>query len=205
METSIENSGRTMGMVANSFSILLERSGYYGLRGILTLYMVSESLSLELDTTFRLYGFFIAIVALTPIIGSVIGDLLSLHRWSCFIGNTLQAVGAFVLCFDTYFSLIAGLGIIALGSGLYKPNMLARIGKLYLSNTNILDSIFSVYMIAVNVGAFFGLVLIALIAEKVGYQASFAVIGLLLLISGVAALLSKDKSKVNSWEKQTTP
>jgi POT family proton-dependent oligopeptide transporter len=103
-------------------SRLFERAGYYGLRAILVLYMISESIKMSEIEALKLYGTFTASVMLSQIVGALFGDLILGNRKAVIIGGALQAFGAFFFCIPSAMGMYIGLFLVALGDGLYTPN-----------------------------------------------------------------------------------
>ncbi len=75
-----------------------ERFGYYGMRAILTLYLVNHFLFSDTTST-GIYGGFTALVYLTPLIGGLIADQYLGSKRSVKFGAILMALGYFTLCF----------------------------------------------------------------------------------------------------------
>lgn len=175
-----------------SISRMLERASYYGLRGILILYMIGATMQMDKVEVGIIYGWFTSALIITPIIGGLLGDLLLGNKKTILIGGVMQALGAFTLCIPSTTALFIGLILTLLGSGLYIPNFTSNFGKLYWNKTKLLDSGFTILYFAINLGSFFGVLLIAYIAETYGYPIGFAIVGLLMLLSLIPILVSKE-------------
>ncbi|MFZ6052946.1 MFS transporter [Halocola ammonii] len=171
-----------------SISRMFERAAYYGIRGILVLYMIDGALKMGQESAFSVYGYFTAFIILAQILGAVLGDLVLGNRGALIIGGVLQAIGAFVLCIPSIGALYAGMVLIVIGGGLYSPNLLASFGKHYLNKKHLLDAGFGIIYTAVNMGAFLGIAVLSLIAEKVGYPIGFACGGFLMLVAAILPL-----------------
>lgn len=153
-----------------------ERFSYYGMRALLTLYMVSALFTKE--GAAEVYGTFTSLVYLTPLIGGYIADRYWGNRRSIVTGGCLMAVGQFLMflsaCFvnqsitedggminsnvDNSLSvmlMMCGLGMLILGNGFFKPNIVTMVGDLYEQNDKRKDSAFTIFYMGVNVGALF--------------------------------------------------
>jgi POT family proton-dependent oligopeptide transporter len=75
-----------------------ERFGYYGMRAILTLYLVNHFLFSDTTST-GIYGGFTALVYLTPLVGGLIADQYLGSKRSVKFGAIMMALGYFTLCF----------------------------------------------------------------------------------------------------------
>jgi len=143
-----------------------ERFNFYGMRAILTLFMVNSLLIKEADAAI-IYGGFLALCYLTPLLGGFISDKYIGNRYSIMFGGSLMAIGQFLLfisasTFDTnigsakMFMWIA-LFIIIFGNGFFKPNISSMVGSLYpKQEKSKLDSAFTIFYMGINIGAFLG-------------------------------------------------
>ena len=71
-----------------------ERFSYYGMRAILTLFMIT-ALFYTIPFSSSIYGFYTGFVYLTPLIGGYVADRYLGNRKSIIIGGTLMALGQF--------------------------------------------------------------------------------------------------------------
>lgn len=143
-----------------------ERFNFYGMRAILTLFMVNSLLIKEADAAI-IYGGFLALCYLTPLLGGFISDKYIGNRYSIMFGGSLMAIGQFLLfisasTFDSsidsakLFMWIA-LFIIIFGNGFFKPNISSMVGSLYpKQDKDKLDSAFTIFYMGINIGAFLG-------------------------------------------------
>ncbi|MBB6682263.1 MFS transporter [Aequorivita sp. 609] len=176
-----------------SISLILERASYYGLRLLIIIYMTGEVLKMNSTEALSIYGLFTGSLMLSKIIGAILGDLVIGNKKALFIGGMIQAIGAFCLCIPSTLGLYLGLFLIVIGNGFYTPNIISNFGKSYLNNKKQLDSGFSIFYLATNLGAFLGTLLIGLIGEKYGYNYAFIIGGLLMLSSLIPILRTKEK------------
>lgn len=143
-----------------------ERFNFYGMRAILTLFMVNSLLIKEADAAI-IYGGFLALCYLTPLLGGFISDKYIGNRYSIMLGGSLMAIGQFLLFISasTFDSSLGGaklfmwiaLFIIIFGNGFFKPNISSMVGSLYpKQEKNKLDSAFTIFYMGINIGAFLG-------------------------------------------------
>lgn len=175
-----------------SLSRMLERASYYGLRSLIVLYMVGESLKMDETEVISTLGWFSALLIISQIIGAILGDLVIGNRKSIIWGGVIQAIGAFSLSIPSTMGLYISLFLIALGGGLYTPNIVSNFGKLYLTKTKLLDAAFTVFYLAINLGSFLGVLLIGYLGEKYGWTIGFTIAGVLMLLSIIPILSSKE-------------
>lgn len=143
-----------------------ERFNFYGMRALLTLFMVNSLRLGEADASI-IYGGFLALCYLTPLLGGFIADRFLGNRLCILAGGTLMAIGQLLLFFSaiTFSSDLAlaktlmwlALGVIIFGNGFFKPNISSMVGSLYpkMEKTK-LDSAFTIFYMGINLGAFLG-------------------------------------------------
>ncbi len=79
-----------------------ERFSYYGMRAILSLYMI-QALLFNTAFTSTIYGYYTGLVYLTPLLGGYIADRFWGNRKSIITGGILMAFGQFSLALSSYF------------------------------------------------------------------------------------------------------
>jgi proton-dependent oligopeptide transporter, POT family len=150
-----------------------ERFGYYGMTAVVVLYMV-QKLGYTDDRASLTFGAFTAMVYAFPSIGGFIGDKLLGSRRMTVIGASVLTLGYLML--GTKGSpLFLSLGIVAVGNGLFKANPANLVSKVYEGDPSKIDSAFTLYYMAVNVGATFSQIATPLIAVWKGWEAAFLV------------------------------
>lgn len=189
----IQNQKHTKETLYYSISRMLERASYYGFRALVVLYMVGETLNMERTEALTIYGWLVGSLVFSQINGGLFGDLLIGNKKSIIIGGIIQAIGAFSLCIPSETGLYLGLFLVVLGSGFFTPNIISNFGKTYLNKTKLLDSGFTIFYLAINLGSFLGILLIGYLGETYGYNIGFIISGILMLISIIPILLSKEK------------
>lgn len=143
-----------------------ERFNFYGMRALLTLFMVNSLLIKEADAAI-IYGGFLALCYLTPLLGGFIADRFFGNRNCIMLGGLMMAVGQFLLFLSasTFSTNLGGakifmwvaLFIIIFGNGFFKPNISSMVGSLYPKQEKTkLDSAFTIFYMGINIGAFLG-------------------------------------------------
>src|SRR2546430_1356600 len=153
-----------------------ERFSYYGVRGVLILYM-TKALGFTDSHASSAYATYVSSVWLTPIIGGFIADRWLGQYRSVLIGGIIIALGHFTLAFHGLPSLYAGLTLIVIGTGLLKPNISTIVGSLYERGDERRDSGFSLFYMGINLGAFLGPIIAGRLAEGVDWHVGFACAG----------------------------
>jgi POT family proton-dependent oligopeptide transporter len=160
----------------------LERGAFYGVRSLLILYMIKGPLGLADFEAMKLYGWFVGCFLFVQLLGGLLGDLILGNKNAIILGGALQALGIFVLCVPSLNCLYAGMIVIALGMGLYSPNILANFGKLYLNKRQLLDGGFTLFYLAVNIGSFVGIAIVGMVGDP-NYRVGFITAGIMMLVS----------------------
>ncbi|MEO5984980.1 MAG: peptide MFS transporter [Ferruginibacter sp.] len=152
-----------------------ERFNFYGMRAILTLFLVN-SLMMKEDRASIIYGGFLGLCYLTPMLGGFIADRFLGNRNCILLGGLLMGIGQLTLffsgsIFSTNLSLAItlvwiALGIIIFGNGFFKPNISSMVGSLYpKQQKSKLDSAFTIFYMGINLGAFLGQLICPLIGD----------------------------------------
>lgn len=175
-----------------SLSNMLERASYYGIRTLLVLYLVAGSLKMDTSEALSLVGWFGSSVIAAQVIGAILGDLVIGNRKAIILGGILNVIGAFCLSIPSSIGLYMGLFLVVLGGGLYSPNVIANFGKLYLNKTKLLDSAFTFFYVAIELGAFLGVLYIGYIGESYGWSLGFIVAGIVMFCSVILIVISKE-------------
>jgi len=149
--------GHPKGLGPLFFTELWERFSYYGMRAILVLYMVAPpaqgGLGFDVKGAASIYGTYTMAVYLTALPGGLAADYLLGARLAVFIGGVIIACGHFSMVFHSMTTFYLGMILIAVGTGLLKPNISAMVGGLYRENDPRRDSGFSIFYMGINIGA----------------------------------------------------
>ncbi len=161
MDTNVENAKKKhpKGLYLVFLTGMWERFSYYGMRGILMLYLTKTwlegGLAFDKATASLIYGFATGLTYFTPLIGGWIADNFLGQRRAVLLGGLIMFFGEFTLfSINTHFGLYLGLFLLIIGNGFFKPNISALVGGLYESGDKRLDSAFSIFYMGINLGAF---------------------------------------------------
>ena len=175
MTTDAQAPSRTKGFTTLFLVELWERFGYYGMTAVVVLYMVQQ-LGYTDDRANLTYGAFAALAYTVPAIGGWIGDKLLGSRRTTVLGALILALGYIGLSIPGHPGLLfPALAVVAVGGGIFKANPANMISKLYEGDSAKIDSAFTMYYMAVNIGSAISQIATPLIAVKIGWHAAFAV------------------------------
>jgi POT family proton-dependent oligopeptide transporter len=180
--------GHPRGLSTLFFTEFWERFSYYGMRGILILFMTAAvaqgGLGMDAARAGAIYGLYTAFVYLTALPGGWLADRVFGQRRAVLIGGIIIAMGHFTMAIPAVTLALgelppfyAGLVLIVLGTGLLKPNISTMVGSLYPEGGARRDAGFSIFYMGINMGAFLAPLVVGYLGEKVNWHVGFAVAG----------------------------
>ena len=199
--------GHPRGLAYLAFTQVWERFSFYGMQALLTLYMVHQLLlpghienvlgfggfRAGVESVFgplsnlalasQIFGLYTGLVSLTPLLGAWLGDRVLGQRATSILGLLLMAAGHLLMASEVFFLL--ALALLVIGGGCLKGNMYAQVGNLYKDSDGRRTPAFSIFLIALNAGAFAAPLVCGTLGEVYGWHYGFGVAGLGMLI-GVA-------------------
>ncbi|MGW3996199.1 peptide MFS transporter [Amycolatopsis sp. NPDC004772] len=174
--------------LANLFGVeMWERFSYYGMLGILPIYLYYQveqgGLGLAQESALGIVGAYGGLVYLSAVIGAWVADRLLGSERTLFYSAVLIMIGHISLAL---LPGLAGIGVglvcVAVGSGGLKSNATAIVGTLYAEGDERRDAGFTIFYMGVNLGGFVGPLLTGLAQTEVGFHLGFglAAIGMAL-------------------------
>ncbi|MFZ1558534.1 MAG: peptide MFS transporter [Saprospiraceae bacterium] len=137
------------------FSEMWERFCFYGMRGMLIYFMVTE-LMLNDSVANLQYGATQAFVYAFTFIGGLFADKILGYRKSLFWGGILMIAGSLILAIDPKSFFFFGISFTIIGTGFFKPNISTMVGQLYKEGDPRRDAGFSLFYAGINIGALLG-------------------------------------------------
>lgn len=176
------------------FTEMWERFSYYGMRALLVLFLVTQTeqggWGWSRSDALSLYGWYTSMVYLTPILGGYLADRFLDTRRAVALGALIIAAGHGLMLWHSLWSFYAGLSLIVIGTGFFKPSINAIVGRLYEQNEDTKrDAGYTLFYMGVNAGAFFGISLCGYVGEKLDWRWGFGLAGLFMLL-GVLQFVS---------------
>lgn len=202
--------GHPIGLAYLSFAEAWERFSYYGMLGMLTLYLTTqlllpgqvehvagmagfrgllESIRGPLSVTAfatQISGLYGGLVYLTPIIGGLVADRALGRKMTVTIGAVTMAFGHFLMAFEMPFLL--ALLCLLIGVGFFKGNIASQVGALYKPGDTRITSAFQIYYIGINVSVIVAPLVCGTLGETVGWHWGFGAAGIGMLIGLVVYL-----------------
>ncbi len=180
------------------FSIeLWERFGYYGLQGIMAVYLVKQLGMSEADSI-TLFSSFSALVYGLVAIGGWLGDKVLGTKRVIMLGTIVLAIGYALVAWSGHDAGIVyfGMATIAVGNGLFKANPSSLLSTCYEKDDPRLDGAFTMYYMAINIGSFFSMLATPWLADKFGWSVAFSLSFVGMLITLVNFIFCKNGSKI---------
>lgn len=161
-----------------------ERFSFYGMKSILTIFMISHY-AMPDNQAESTYHLFVSASYLFPILGAWISDRFWGKYRTIMNLSIVYCLGHAVLAlWDARAGMYCGLTLIALGSGGIKPCVSAHVGDQFTAkNEHLLEKIFDVFYFSVNFGSFFSTLLIPWVLPRFGPAWAFGIPGILMAIA----------------------
>ncbi|MBV1909021.1 MAG: peptide MFS transporter [Kangiellaceae bacterium] len=196
--------GHPKGLAYIVFTEAWERFSFYGMQALLVLYMVRylyldgnieqvagfETFKGIVESIFgtlsndalakQTAGLYIGLIYFFPVFGGLLGDKVIGRTRAVLLGAVFMAIGHFLMAFEHTFLL--ALSALILGSGLLKGNLAAQVGGLYKRLDQRRDTAFSVYNVAINIGATIAPLVCGTLGELYGWHYGFGAAGIGMLV-----------------------
>lgn len=179
--------GHPQGLFILFFTEMWERFSYYGMRSLLIIFLISSygngGWNWSIASASALYGTYISLVYLTPILGGFLADKYLGSRKAVIIGTVIMTLGhaSMALEFNHIF-LYIGLGCLIIGNGFFKPNITSIISNMYKSFPEKKDGAYTIFYMGVNAGSFLGMMLCGYLGEKLGWSYGFGLAGIFMFL-----------------------
>jgi POT family proton-dependent oligopeptide transporter len=204
------------------FSEMWERFCFYGMRGMLTFFMVNHLMMNEKVANLQ-YGATQAFVYAFTFIGGLFADKILGFRKSLFWGGILMIIGSCILAYDPKEFFFLGISFNIIGTGFFKPNISTMVGNLYKEGDHRRDAGFSLFYSGINIGALIGgylcvaigkgQMLTNIIPPDITWNVAFGLAAFVMLISlltfvftqqslgtiGLSPLSALDSTKQKKW------
>ncbi len=175
----------------NLFMIeMWERFCFYGMRGMLTVFMVSK-LNLTEKAANLQYGAIQAFVYAFTFIGGLFADKILGLRKSLVWGALLMIAGGFTIAVSPEKLFYLGICFSIVGTGFFKPNVSSMVGQLYREGDSRRDAGFSLFYAGINVGAMLGGILMIWVGKDYSWSFAFALVGVVMILSLITLMITK--------------
>lgn len=193
--------GHPVGLYILFFTEMWERFSYYGMRGILTLYIAASATGVDPGLGWSnkdalwLYGWYTMLVYVASIPGGWIADKFLGQKKTVLWGGILLCLGHGTLAIPQDWAFFTGLALIILGVGGLKPNISTMVGGLYKEGDIRRDSGFTIFYIGINIGAFLSSITVGLVAYYYGWHYGFGLAGIGMLLGQIVYMAGQKHLK----------
>lgn len=194
--------GHPKGLFYLFFAELWERFSFYGMRALLTLYMVNELFSALENrdaVAIGIYASYGTLVYGTLVIGGLIADRILGYRRAIILGGILMSLGHLIMAIENQVFFFGALALIIMGNGFFKPNISSFVGTLYKKGDRRRDSGFTIFYMGINIGAAVAPIFCGWLAVTYGWHYGFGaagigmITGLLVFWKGIKDRVFADK------------
>ncbi|MER5603390.1 oligopeptide:H+ symporter [Streptomyces sp. NPDC002265] len=172
--------GHPRGLATLFMTEMWERFSYYGMKALLPLYLVAPGgLHMSAATATAIYSVYLSLVYLLALPGGWFADRVLGPRKTVAVAGVIIMLGHLTLALPSSGTFFAGLGLVAIGSGLLKSNISTMVGHLYKGADDARrDGGFTLFYIGINLGAFAAPLVIGTVGENVNWHLGFALAAL---------------------------
>jgi POT family proton-dependent oligopeptide transporter len=179
-----------------TFSLLnmWEKFGYYGMRALLTLFLIKHYGFSDIKA-FSIYSLYSALCYIVPVLAGFLADKIFGYKKLLFFGAILICIGHATLSFGLSheWMFYLGLTFVAIGTGFFKGNVTNMLGSTYGDkNSKERDDGFRIFYIMPNFGTFISSIICGIVAEIYGWDYGFGLAGLGMAL-GLITLISARK------------
>jgi len=154
--------GHPKGLFVLALANMGERFGYYTMLAIFVLF-IQAKFGFDKNASSEIFSNFLALVYFLPLLGGIVADRFLGYGKTVIAGVVVMFVGYLLLAMPTgvdsaaKYMMYGALGLISIGTGLFKGNIQALVGNLYddPKYSSKRDMAFSIFYMCINIGAFF--------------------------------------------------
>ena len=167
-----------------------ERFCFYGMRGVLTFFMVDQLL-LKDDAANLQYGAIQAFVYAFTFIGGIFADKVLGFKKSLFFGGIVMILGNLLIAFSPQDMFYYGIAFSIIGTGFFKPNISSMVGELYDEKDPRRDAGFGMFYAGINIGGFLGGILCIYLGKFYSWQLCFLAAAIVMIFGLLTFLFTK--------------
>ncbi|MFO0966339.1 MAG: peptide MFS transporter [Gemmataceae bacterium] len=174
------------GLAPLFFTEMWERFSFYIMLALLTLYMEAKpaegGLGFSPEWAAQIYGMYVGLIYFTPFLGGIVADKVWGYIRTIAAGGVAMMAGHLALAGDGLAFFFAGLSLLIVGNGLFKPNISTMLGNLYAGRHDLKDQGYNIFYMGINCGALLAPIT-ATILKSYGWHYAFSCASLGMLIS----------------------
>ncbi|MEN9919873.1 MAG: hypothetical protein RL662_2309 [Bacteroidota bacterium] len=167
-----------------------ERFCFYGMRGVLTIFMVDQLLLNEKDAQLR-YGAIQAFVYAFTFLGGIFADKILGFKKSLTFGACMMILGNCLIAVSPHDFFYIGITLSVIGTGFFKPNISSMVGFLYKDGDPRKEAGFSMFYSGINVGAFLGGAVCVGLGKGYSWNLAFLAAAVVMVLGLITFTLTK--------------
>ena len=167
-----------------------ERFCFYGMRGVLTFFMVDQLLLKDAAANLQ-YGAIQAFVYAFTFIGGIFADKILGFKKSLFFGGIVMIIGNLLIAFSPQTLFYYGIAFSIIGTGFFKPNISSMVGELYHEKDPRRDAGYGMFYAGINIGGLFGGALCIYLGKYYSWNLCFLAAAIVMIFGLVTFLFTK--------------
>ncbi len=167
-----------------------ERFCFYGMRGVLTFFMVDQLL-LKDDVANLQYGAIQAFVYAFTFIGGIFADKILGFKKSLFFGGIVMILGNLLIALAPKEMFYYGIAFSIIGTGFFKPNVSSMVGELYDEKDPRRDAGYGMFYAGINIGGLLGGALCIYLGKYHSWTLCFLAAAVVMIIGLLTFLFTK--------------
>jgi dipeptide/tripeptide permease len=173
---------------------LAERCSFYGMRAVLAVYM-ADALQLGEANGGSYYFTFVAACYFLPLVGGWVADNFLGKYLTIVIFSVPYILGHVILGIESFYAVAIALSLLAMGSGVIKPNISPLMGLTYdqyrPGQEQLRSNAFGIFYMAINIGAATSTLIVPWIRDHYGYFLAFLFPAVLMAVAFVVFAAGK--------------
>ncbi len=172
------------------FTEMWERFCFYGMRGVLAIFMVSQLGLSDRDSNLK-YGAIQAFVYAFTFIGGIFADKILGFRKSLFFGGTVMTIGNLIIAASPQEFFYVGITLSIIGTGFFKPNVSSMVGDLYKEGDSRRDAGFGLFYAGINIGGFLGGFLCVWLGKYYSWSYAFLAAAIVMILGLITFIFTR--------------
>lgn len=170
-----------------------ERFCFYGMRGILTIFMIDNVVGLALaDKEANLkYAAIQSFVYAFTFLGGIFADKILGFKKSLLFGGMVMILGNLIIAISPKEFFYIGITLSIIGTGFFKPNISSMVGDLYKDGDRRRDAGYGMFYAGINIGGLLGGALCVYLGKYVSWNYAFLAAAIVMAIGLITFLITK--------------
>lgn len=170
-----------------------ERFCFYGMRGMLAIFMIDKIVGLSLsdkDANLQ-YAAIQAFVYAFTFLGGIFADKILGFRKSLFFGGMIMILGNLIIAASPKEFFYIGITLSIIGTGFFKPNVSSMVGDLYKDGDGRRDAGYGMFYAGINIGGLLGGALCVYLGKYVSWNYAFLAAAIVMALGLITFIFTK--------------